>query len=133
MNPRGVCITNTTSRAEQAAIAAAIIHDYSHLVTNIPPLLKHISLREYVNPRGVCITNTTSLAEQAAIAAAIIHSHIATDSLTSYKAALTPKPPPPPHQRICPPIHCQSNPPVTIAHSFPQSQIPRRYYRQCIC
>ena len=30
-------------------------------------------------------------------------------------------------------IHCQSNPPVTIAHSFPQSQIPRRYYRKRLC
>ena len=44
------------------------------------------------------------------------------------RAALTPKPPPPPHPRRCPPVHCQSNPPVTITHSFSQSQIPRRYY-----
>ena len=41
----------------------------------------------------------------------------------------TPKHPPPPHPRRCPPTHCQSNPPVTIPHFFPQSQIPCRYYR----
>jgi hypothetical protein len=34
------------------------------------------------------------------------------------KKTLTPKPPLPPHPGRCPPIHCQSNPPVTIAHSL---------------
>jgi len=35
MNPRGVGITNTTtSRAKLAAIAAAIIHGYSHIATD---------------------------------------------------------------------------------------------------
>ena len=94
------------------------------------------NVSHYANPRGVGITNTISRAELAAIAATIIHgySHIATDSQTSMhqirKRLSHLKPPPPPHQGRCPPIHCQSNPPVTIAHSFPQSQIPRRYYRQ---
>ena len=46
------------------------------------------------------------------------------------KIALTPKSPPPPHPWRCSPIHyCKSNPAVTIAHSFPQCQIPRRYHR----
>ena len=92
----------------------------------------------YVNPRGVGITDTISHAELAAIAAAIFHgySHIATgspDSLTSMqnkKAALTLRSQPPPHPGRCPPIHCQSNPPVTIAHLFPQSQNPCKYYMQ---
>ena len=34
VNPRGVGITNTISRAELAAIAAAIIHGYSHIATD---------------------------------------------------------------------------------------------------
>ena len=96
-------------------------------------MLKRIPLHE---PKSVGITNTISHAELAAIAAAIIHgySHIATDSLTSmYQikkqlSHLTPKPPPPPDPGKCPPtIHFQGNPPVTIAHSLLQSQIPRRY------
>jgi len=98
-----------------------------------------LNISHYVNPRGVGITKTISRAELPTIAAAIIHgySHIATDSLTSMhhikEKALTPKPPPPPHPGRCPPIHCQSNPPVTISRSFPHSQIPRRYCRQWIC
>jgi ribonuclease HI len=34
LNPRGVGITNTISRAQLAAIAAAIIHGYSHVATD---------------------------------------------------------------------------------------------------
>jgi ribonuclease HI len=34
VNPRGVGITNTISRAELAAIAATIIHGYSHIATD---------------------------------------------------------------------------------------------------
>jgi hypothetical protein len=34
VNPRGIDITNTISRAELAAIAAAITHGYSHLATD---------------------------------------------------------------------------------------------------
>jgi hypothetical protein len=34
VNPRGAGITNTISRAELAAIAAAIIHGYSHIATD---------------------------------------------------------------------------------------------------
>jgi len=33
VNPRGVGITNTISRVELAAVAAAIIHGYSHIAT----------------------------------------------------------------------------------------------------
>jgi hypothetical protein len=33
-NPRGVGITNTISRADLAAIAATIIHGYSHIATD---------------------------------------------------------------------------------------------------
>ena len=87
----------------------------------------------YVHPRGAGITITISCAELAALATAINHgySHVATDSLTSMhpnsKAALTPRPPPPPNPGRRPPIHSQRKPPVTIAHSLPQSQIPCRY------
>ena len=34
VNPKGMGITNTISRAELAAIAAAVIHGYSHKATN---------------------------------------------------------------------------------------------------
>jgi hypothetical protein len=34
VNPRGVGIINTISRAELAAIAAAIIYGYSHIATD---------------------------------------------------------------------------------------------------
>jgi hypothetical protein len=34
MNPRGAGVTNTISGAELAAIAAAIIHGYSHIATD---------------------------------------------------------------------------------------------------
>jgi hypothetical protein len=35
VNPKGMGITNTISRAELAAIAAAVIHGYSHIATDI--------------------------------------------------------------------------------------------------
>jgi len=34
VNPKGVGITDTISRAELAAIAAAVIHGYSHIATD---------------------------------------------------------------------------------------------------
>ena len=34
VNPKGMGITNTISRAELAAIAAAVIHGYSHIATD---------------------------------------------------------------------------------------------------
>jgi len=34
VSPKGVGLTNTISRAELAAIAAAIIHGYSHIATD---------------------------------------------------------------------------------------------------
>jgi ribonuclease HI len=34
VNPKGMGITNTISRAERAAIAAAVIHGYSHIATD---------------------------------------------------------------------------------------------------
>jgi hypothetical protein len=34
MNPKGMGITNTISRAELAAISAAVIHGYSHIATD---------------------------------------------------------------------------------------------------
>jgi hypothetical protein len=34
VNPKGIGITNTISRAELAAIAAAVIHGYSHIATD---------------------------------------------------------------------------------------------------
>jgi hypothetical protein len=34
MNQRGICITNTISRAERTAIVAATIHGYSHIATD---------------------------------------------------------------------------------------------------
>jgi len=46
-NPKGMGITNTISRAELAAIAAAVIHGYSHIATDslisLHQIKKHLS------------------------------------------------------------------------------------------
>ena len=42
MNPRDVGLTNTISRAELAAIAAAIIHGYHHIATDSPTSMHYI-------------------------------------------------------------------------------------------
>ena len=73
-------------------------------------------------PRGVGKTNITSPSHVQSSS----YSYVTTDSLTPMhhikNQLSTPKPPPPPHPGRCPPIHCQSNPPVTTGHLFIQSK-----------
>ena len=59
VNPRGVAgITNTISRAELAAIAAAIIHGYSHIttdsLTSMYEIKKRLSHPNRISPVGGC-------------------------------------------------------------------------------
>jgi hypothetical protein len=53
VKPRGVGIANTISCAEIAAKAAAIIHGYSHIATDIPILMHRIK-KQLPSPNFHC-------------------------------------------------------------------------------
>jgi len=49
VNPKGMGITNTISRAELAAIAAAVIHGYSHIATDSLTSLHQIMIKKQLS------------------------------------------------------------------------------------
>ena len=53
VNPKGMGITNNISRAELAAIAAAVIHGYSHIATDSLTLLHQIK-KQLLHPNLHC-------------------------------------------------------------------------------
>jgi len=52
VNPKGMGITNTISRADLAAIAAAVIHGYSHIATDSLTSLHQIKKQLYLTPES---------------------------------------------------------------------------------